>query len=174
MQEHEPGTVRNDLLERLRNLEGPSAPGSLAELSYRRAKEALEKALEDARNIRLQALEDARLSRERESSALAAQLTRMRDEAQAQIDNLLRTAEIEAERTRDTAKKDAEDILASANEEAATLRAEAHAIRSAADERAREVERIEHEFNYAVQDIATRLGIQEKPSKGWLRRGDKK
>src|SRR5262245_43727807 len=134
MQEHEPATIRNDLLERLRNLEGPATPGSLAELSYRRAKEALERALEEARNVRLQALEDAGLTRERESAALTAELHKLRDEAQAQIDHLLRTAEIEAERLKAKAELEAEAVLVGANEEAAQLRNEALAIRTAADE----------------------------------------
>ena len=42
MQENEQSyTVRNELLERLRSLEGPQATGSVAELSYKRAREAL-------------------------------------------------------------------------------------------------------------------------------------
>jgi len=174
MQEHEPGTIRNDLLERLRNLEGPATPGSLAELSYRRAREALEKALEEARNIRLQALEDARLTRERESTALMEQLRKLRDEAQAQIDGLLRTAEIEAEGIKAKAESEAEALLESAKEEAAAVKTEAQALRTAADERAKEVERIESEFNSTLGDIAVRLGIQEKPSRGWLRGGGRK
>ena len=58
-------TVRSDLLERLRALEGPQSSGSLAELAYRRAREALEHALNEAREVRLQAIEDARATRER-------------------------------------------------------------------------------------------------------------
>ncbi len=174
MQEHEPGTIRNDLLERLRNLEGPSTPGSLAELSYRRAKEALERALEEARNIRLQALEDARTTRERESAALLESLRQLRDDAQAQIDGLLRTAEIEAERMKSNAEAEGALILERANTEAAQIRSEASAIRKAADERAQEVERIETEFNATLGDIAKRLGIEEKPARGWMRYANRK
>src|SRR5215207_7715061 len=112
MQEHDqPGNVRHELLERLRSMETPSSQGGLTELSYRRAKEALERALEEARNIRLQAIDDARQTREREASALMASLRQLRDEAEAQIDALLRTAEIEAERTRATAAAESQAIL---------------------------------------------------------------
>jgi len=168
MQEHESGTIRNDLLERLRSLEGPGSTGSLAELSDRRAKEALERALEEARNIRLQALDDARITRERESSALVASLRQLRDDAEAQIDALLRTAEIESERMRHNAASEAQAIVEKANAEAALSRAEATAIRNAAEERVKEVERVEAEFNQSLGDIALRLGLKEKPA-GWWR-----
>ncbi len=100
-------STRNELLERLKALEGPQASGSLAELAYRRAREALEKALDEARTIRLQAIEDARNHREREMTALADSLRNLRQSAETQIDALLREAEIEAERIRDTARDDA-------------------------------------------------------------------
>ena len=71
-------STRNELLERLKALEGPQASGSLAELAYRRAREALEKALDEARTIRLQAIDDARNHREREMTALAESLDTLR------------------------------------------------------------------------------------------------
>ena len=66
----DPASVRSYLLERLKALDAEHGAGSLAELAYRRAREALEKALEEARTIRLQAIDDARRSRDQETSAL--------------------------------------------------------------------------------------------------------
>ena len=70
MSEEESGAVRSELLERLRALESSQSESNLAELAYKRARDALERALEEARTIRLQALDDARLTRERELASL--------------------------------------------------------------------------------------------------------
>jgi hypothetical protein len=170
MQEHDqPGNVRHELLERLRALEAPSSQGGLTELSYRRAKEALERALEEARAIRLQAIEDARQTREREMRAMLESLQVLRHEAETQIDALLRTAELEAERLISNARAEAQQSLEEAHREVATLRAEAQAIRAAAEDRAREVERLETEFNEAANALVQRLGV-EKPESGWFKR----
>jgi hypothetical protein len=170
MQEHDqPGNVRHELLERLRALEAPSSQGGLTELSYRRAKEALERALEEARAIRLQAIEDARQTREREMRAMMESLQVLRHEAETQIDSLLRTAELEAERLHSNARAEAQQTLDAANAEAATLRAEAQAVRAAAEARAKEVERLESDFNEAANAIVQRLS-GEKPSQGWFKR----
>jgi len=61
-------------------------------------------------------------------------------------------------------------IVQKANDEAATLRAESAAIRAAAEERAREVERLEAEFNAVAADLAKRLGLKDQPTGGWLGR----
>jgi len=170
MQEHDqPGNVRHELLERLRAMETPSSQGGLTELSYRRAKEALERALEEARAIRLQAIEDARQTREREMRAMMESLQVLRQQAETRIDELLRTAEIEAERMTSNARAEAQETLDAAHREEATLRAEAQAIRAAAEERAREVERLEREFDEATAALFARIG-QEKPAGGWLKR----
>ena len=170
MQEHDqPGNVRHELLERLRAMEAPSSQGGLTELSYRRAREALERALEEARAIRLQAIEDARQTREREMRAMMESLQVLRHEAETRIDELLRTAELEAERLTSNARSEAQETLDAAHREEATLRAEAQAIRAAADQRAAEVERLEREFDEAASALFERIG-QEKPAGGWLKR----
>jgi hypothetical protein len=170
MQEHDqPGNVRHELLERLRALETPASQGGLTELSYRRAKEALERALEEARSIRLQAIEDARQTREREMRAMMESLQVLRQRAETEINQLLRTAEIEAERLTSNARNEAQETLDAAHREEATLWAEAQAIRASAEERAREVERLEREFNEAASALFERIG-QEKPAGGWLKR----
>jgi len=158
-------STRNELLERLKALEGPQASSSLAELAYRRSREALEKALEEARTIRLQAIEDARANREREMAALVESLKTLRQSAEAQIESLLREAELQAEAMRDQAQSDARGIVEAANTEATTVRAEASALRAGAEERSREVERIEAAFNAQLEAIGKRLGMQ-KPKKG--------
>jgi hypothetical protein len=162
-------STRNELLERLKALEGPQASGSLAELAYRRAREALEKALDEARTIRLQAIDDARNHRERELAALTESLRNLRESAERQIDALLREAELEAERIRDQAREEAREAVEKANIAAEATPAEAAAIRAAADERAREVERIEADFDEQLERIGKRLGMQ-KPKKGLFRR----
>ena len=162
-------TTRNELLNRLKALESPQESGNLSELAYRRAREALEKALDEARTIRLQAIEDARNSRERELAALTESLSNLRQSAVAQIDSLLREAEIESEQIRDQARNEADFIIENAVSESASTRAEAAAIRNAADERAREVERIETDFNAQLERIARRLGMT-KPKKPWYRK----
>ena len=63
--EHEGEQVRRDLREQLKDLEAVQSQGTLAELAYRRSRDALERALEEAGKIRLHALEDARSTRER-------------------------------------------------------------------------------------------------------------
>jgi hypothetical protein len=52
-----------------------------------------------------------------------------------------------------------------ATSEAATMRAEAATLRAGAEERAREVERIETEFNRQMEEIGKRLGMR-MPKKG--------
>ena len=52
----------------------------------------------------------------------------------------------------------------------AQIRAEAMSTRVGADERAREVERLEADFNELLARVVERLGITERPSEGWLRR----
>ena len=158
-------STRDELLERLRALDEPQASSSLAELAYRRAREALEKALEEARTIRLQAIDDARAARERELAALVESLKGLRQAAEAQIESLLREAELQAEALRDQAQSDARTILEAANRESATVRAEAAALRAGAEERAREVARLEADFDAQLEAIGKRLGMQ-KPKKG--------
>ncbi len=160
---------RNDLMERLRSLESSQTSGTLAELAYRRAREALEKALEEARSIRLQALENARSTREREMCALMESLRSMRGSAESEIQGIIAAAEAEAARIRVRAETDAEETLREANRQSAAVRAEAAAIRKQAEERLSQVERLESDFNALAADVAKRLGISE-PSRGWLSR----
>jgi hypothetical protein len=161
--------ARSELLERLKALEEPPASDSLAELAYRRAREALEKALDEARTIRLQAIEDARNNRERELAALMESLRSLRHVAETQIEGLIREAELEAERIRDEARSEARSTLENGESEAGTIRDDAAAIRSAADERAREVAKLEADFNAQLERVAKRLGMQ-KPKKGLFHR----
>src|SRR5262249_29741135 len=100
-EQEEPGSIRSDLLDRLRALESSQSQSGMAELAYKRAREALERALEEARVIRLQAIDDARLTREHELATLMEAMRSMRTSAEAQIETFLRTAEIEAGRMRD-------------------------------------------------------------------------
>ena len=172
-----PGTVRSDLLERLKALDTEHGAGSLAELAYRRAREALEKALEEARHIRLQAIDDARRTREQETASLRQALLSQRQAAEAEIETLLREAEIEAERIRGEANKDAETIVQAAEAEAkqvltsaARTLDESRTLRDAAEARQAEMQRLEAEFNATVAQIAERIGVTEKPSRGWWRR----
>jgi hypothetical protein len=170
MQENSPSDpIRSELLERLKALEEPAADDSLADLAYRRAREALEKALDEARTIRLQAIEDARNNRERELSALMESLGALRRSAQAQIESFLREAEIEAERIRDEARTEARVAVEQAEAVSTTIRADADAIRIAAEERARAVTRLEADFDAQLERIGKRLGMQ-KPKKGFFRR----
>ncbi|MPZ49343.1 MAG: hypothetical protein GEU75_08605 [Dehalococcoidia bacterium] len=169
-EEEQPYNVRNELLERLRALEGPQSSGTLAELSYRRAREALERALEEARTIRLQAIEDARSTRERELTSLMDSMRSLRESAERQIQELFETAEIEVSRLSGRAKADAQAIIERATAEAAETKAEAAAIRTGAEERVRTVERIEADFNRALSEIAERIGLTDKPSEGWWKR----
>ena len=167
-QEDQPGSVRNELLERLRAMEGPQSTGTLAELAYRRAREALERALEEARTIRLQAIEDARDTRERELTALMESMRSLRQSAESQIETLLRTAELEASRMHDQARAEAQVVQERATQEAEAVRAEGAAVRASAEERAREIDRLEAEFNATVSKIAKQIGV-EAPSGGWWR-----
>jgi hypothetical protein len=173
----DPGSVRADLLERLRALDTEHGAGSLAELAYRRAREALEKALEEARTIRLQAIDDARRTREQESASLHEALLAQRQAAEAEIDALLRQAEIEAERIRSQAHQDADAITEAAETEATQVLAsaartldEARTLRADAEQRRAETQRLEAGFNATVAQIAERLGVNEKPPQGWFRR----
>src|SRR5688500_4916682 len=104
MPEEEPSSIRSELLDRLRAMEGPQSSDSLAELAYRRAREALERALDESRVVRLQAIEDARATRERELTALMESLRSLRQSAEAQIEALVRSAELEAARIRDQSR----------------------------------------------------------------------
>lgn len=180
MQEAEqPGTIRTDLLERLKalDLEHGSGPGTLAELAYRRAREALEKALEEARTVRLQAFDDARRTREQEMSSLRQTLLSQRQAAEAEIEALLRQAEIEAERIRSEARRDAETIVQAAEAEAgqvldsaARTLDEARTLRAASEAREADMQRLEAEFNASAAQIAERLGMTAAPSRGWWHR----
>lgn len=170
MPEEEPSSIRSELLERLRAMEGPQSSDSLAELAYRRAREALERALDESRLVRLQAIEDAKATRERELTALMEALRSLRQSAEAQIEALVRSAEIEAVRIRDQSRSEAQANLDRAANEAAQIRAEAMSMRVGADERAREVERLEADFNELLARVVERLGITERPNEGWLRR----
>ncbi len=165
-----PGSVRSDLLERLKALDTTAGSGSLAELAYRRAREALEKALEEARVIRLQAIEDARTTREREMTALLESMRNLRLSAETQIEHLLREAEIEAERTRSRAAIDSREIVEQATIEAEAIRAEAVKLRDDAERKQAEIARVEADFNDAVAAMAERLGLTEKPKQGWWAR----
>jgi dsDNA-specific endonuclease/ATPase MutS2 len=168
--EPQAGSVRNELLERLRSLDSPPSAGALAEIAYKRSKEALEHALEEARAIRLQAIEDARHTRERELNALRQSLESLRMSAEAQVDSMLRIAEIEAGRLREQAEAEAQRVVEQARTDSQTIKAEAVAMRASAEDRARELERLEAEFNRVMADIADRVGIRERPSTGWLNR----
>ena len=161
-------STRNELLERLKALDEPQASSSLSELAYRRAREALEKALEESRTIRLQAIDDARANREREMTALVESLRALRQSAETQIEALLREAQIEAEGIRDRAQNEARSIVEQANNDTSAVRAEASALRAAAEERAREVARIEANFDAQLEAIGKRLGMQ-KPGEGPVR-----
>ena len=162
-------STRNELLERLKALEGPQASGSLSELAYRRAREALEKALEESRAIRLQAIDDARSHREREMTALAESLQNLRRSAETQVESLLHEAQLEAERIRDDARTGARSVVEQATLDAVRERAESAALRAGAEERAREVDRLETEFNQQLEKIGKRLGMRP-PKKGLFRR----
>jgi hypothetical protein len=61
-------------------------------------------------------------------------------------------------------------MLAAARAEAEQVRAEAARVRAAADERAREVQALEAEFDAAVSRLVERIGVKEKPPEGWLAR----
>jgi len=170
MQEGHDESGREEIMERLRALETPQSANTLTELSYRRAREALEKALEEARTVRLAALDDARATRERELSALLTSLRGLRQAAEAEIAAIMSRAEIEAAQLRDRTRQEAVELRAKAEEEAAILRANADAVRIAAEARVREVERLEGEFNERISEMAARIGLgAPQPSGGWLR-----
>ena len=171
-EEEEPqtGTFRSELLERLRALEGVQSSGTLADIAYRRAREALERALEEARTIRLQAIEDARQTRERELTSLMESMRSLRESAEAQIEAFLKSAEIETVRIRDQSRIEAHQIIERASQDAARVKAEAASLRAGAEERLREIERLEAEFNQIAAAIAVRLGITEARGTGWWRK----
>jgi hypothetical protein len=101
----------------------------------------------------------------------------LRESAEVQITDLLRSAEIEASRISDQSRIEAQRILDTAAEEAVRSREEASAMRRAADERLKDVDRLEAEFNQIASQIAARLGITEAPSSGWWKKlggGDKR
>jgi hypothetical protein len=165
-----PGSVRRDLLDRLKALDMPIGSGSVGDLAYRRARDALEKALEEARTIRLQAIEDARTTREREMTALVESLRTLRLTAETEIALLLKEAELEAERIRSRAAEEARTVVEQANDEAEMTREESRAIRAAAEAKRREIEGLEAEFNEVTASLAERIGVTEKPQRGWLRK----
>jgi chromosome segregation ATPase len=166
--EHEGEQVRRDLREQLKDLEAVQSQGTLAELAYRRSRDALERALEEAGKIRLHALEDARGTREREIASLMESLKALRESAEAQAQSVLAQAEIEATQMRDRARIDGDAYLDNARREAQEIAAEAGAMRHAAEDRVREVEKLEADFNEQVSRMTERLGIVEKPPQGWF------
>ena len=169
------GSIRADLLERLRSLETADSQGSLAQIAYQRARDALSRALEEARNIRLQALEEARNTRERELRSLADSLQALKRATETEIESLLTTAELEAARTRDQAKAEADIVVMGAKAEAEIVRAEATALRTAAEQRVAEITRLEAEFNSIITELLKRLGFEPpKPEGGWFRRFGRK
>ena len=93
----------------------------------------------------------------------------LRQSAETQIEAVVTTASIEADRLRAEARQEGETIVESARREAEAVRTDAAAIRSAAETRRAEVERLEAELNAAIEAVAKRLGI-ERPSGGWLSR----
>jgi hypothetical protein len=111
MQEEQGPTTRSELLERLRNLDALQSQGTLAELAYRRAREALEKALDEAGKIRLEALEDARATREREMTLLMESLRALRLSAEAQIQSVLTSAEAAAQQTRERLEREFNEMV---------------------------------------------------------------
>jgi len=169
-EEREQGQVRNELIEQLKALETPQSATTLAELAYRRAREALEKALEEARHIRIEALEDARATRERELTAVMEALKALRASAETQIASIIAQAETEANQVRARAREEAETMLTKARSEADSIRSEAVAIRAAAEERAHETGRLEASFNQMAAEFAGRVGLGEQPAEGWLKR----
>ncbi len=161
-------SIRSELLDRLRAMEGQQSSGILSDLAYERAKEALERALEEAQTIRLQAIEDARSTREGELTALMETMRSLHESAESQIEVLLRSAEIEASQVNDLAKTEAESILERASADAAQIQANAAAIRESAEERVHEIERQEAEFNQVISKLVKRIGISDKPRRGWF------
>jgi len=168
MPEEQEAPSRGELLDRLKDLDPLKSQGPLAELAYRRAREALERALEEAAKVRLEALEDARATRERELTLLMESLKALRQSAETQIHNIVAAAEVEANQTRERARAEAERRLEAVRQEAEEISAEAGAIRHAAETRAREVKALEAEFDDLVGRLAERLGITDKPAEGWL------
>jgi colicin import membrane protein len=166
----EPGASQSELLERLRNLDALQSPGTLSELAYRRAREALEKALDEASKLRLQALEDARATRERELALTMEALKALRQSAEAQVQSVLAQADIEAADMRRKAAAEADATLEEARREAEDIAAEAAAVRQAAEARAREVAQLEAEFNAMVSRFSERIGLGEKPAEGFWRK----
>jgi len=162
-------TNRAELLERLKNLDALQSQGTLAELAYRRAREALEKALEEAAKVRLGALEDARGTRERELSLLMESLKALRLSAEAQIHSILTSAEVQAQHMLESARLEAQRLQEDARHQVDEIAAEAAAIRHAAEQRAREVQELEGEFNQVIERLVARLGVAEKPAEGWFR-----
>ena len=125
----------------------------------------------------MQALDDARRTRDEETTALQQALQSQRQTAETEIEALFRRAEIEAERIRNQANRDAEAIVHTAEAEAKQTLAsaadaldEARTLRAAAQARQRAMDDLEAQFNQDVAQIAERLGVTEKPSKGWWRR----
>jgi hypothetical protein len=167
--EQPPEDNRGQLIEKLRALETPQSGSALADLSYRRAREALEKAVEEARAVRLAALDDARATRERELTALIESLRALRQSAESEISVIITQAELEAGRIRDRGRQEATTALTDAREEADLVRAEASALRAAAEGRVREVAALEADFNELATRFASRIGLEKNPSGGWFR-----
>ena len=170
MQEESSRNAQNELLERLKNLDPLQSPGTLSELAYRRAREALEKALEEASKLRLQALEDARATRERELALTMESLKALRHSAEAQVQSILAQAEIEAGEMRRKAGMEADATREEARREAEDIAAEASAVRQAAEGRAREVAQLEADFNAMVERFSERVGLGERPAEGFWRK----
>ena len=97
-------------------------------------------------------------------------LKALRESAEAQVKSVLAQAEIEATQMRDRARIDADAYLDNARREAQEIAAEAGAMRHAAEDRVREVEKLEADFNEQVSRMTERLGIVEKPAQGWFGR----
>ena len=156
-------------------MESQESSGGIADLAYQRAREALERALAEAQATRFQAIEDARSTRESELTALMETMRALRQSAESQISASFRAAELDTTRIHDQAKAEAESILERASNEASEIKIEAAGIRANAEERLREIERLEAEFDLVVSNLAKRIGITDKPSGGWWRRiGSKK
>jgi hypothetical protein len=166
----EGGPAESELLARLRSLDVTQSQGTLSELAYRRAREALEKALEEAGKIRLQALEDARATRERELAQLMESLRALRQSAETQVQAILQQAEIEASQIRERARHEADAHFESVKRESEDIAAEAAAVRQAAENRAREVAQLEADFNAMVSKFAERIEVTDKPAEGWWRK----
>ena len=69
----------------------------------------------------------------------------------------------------DQAKSESQAIIARATEEAMQVRAELATLRTTADERMRDIDRLDADFNRVLADTIKRLGL-EQPASGWWKR----